>query len=441
MFSSAESNQQPDIEFGVGMSQDWNSAIAGREAANKALSQLNGKPKFLLIFSTIHYYYAEKDGIKILLQECRKLVSVETPLVGGTVAAFICPAGCYTRGVVVVAATGDDIDITSAYAKDLIGNPKRAAEKLASKIKAGLSGKNKVLFEFMPGPIEPSILNWEIVKKMARIIPPAILIKLTGVLFDLSVTVFKTGTNVEVSVLKYLQWYLPQFYIIGSSTIDDIKCLHHFQYFNDNLLTNSMVGLGLSTSYDINFQFKQQIIRTGKKFRIEKGSRNFCLTKIDGDFAVSKYIKEVGWFKNVGKMNVKDVNKVTFYFPFAFEEDGQLIEYATGFFFGENIYTNRPIQSDFSELCLTSAKKNIEDLTSIASNLKDKSPVFTLIISAVTIPGILGSKMHLMHKILKDNLKDNPFLLLVGIGIHGKEPFNNATLHDVSLKSLSICKK
>ncbi|RLF38472.1 MAG: hypothetical protein DRN00_04060, partial [Thermoplasmata archaeon] len=94
-----------ELKAGVGLSRKWDAREAGREVAETALEKLDGeKPKFFLLFSTIHY--EKYGGFQELLNGVWEVLPEGTPLIGGTVAGFMIPEGVYSRGVTGVVFGG-----------------------------------------------------------------------------------------------------------------------------------------------------------------------------------------------------------------------------------------------------------------------------------------------------------------------------------------------
>ena len=84
-----------ELKAGVGLSRKWDAREAGREVAESALEKLDGeKPKFFLLFSTIHY--EKYGGFQELLNGVWEVLPEGTPLIGGTVAGFMNNYGCFT---------------------------------------------------------------------------------------------------------------------------------------------------------------------------------------------------------------------------------------------------------------------------------------------------------------------------------------------------------
>ena len=70
-----------ELKAGVGLSRKWDAREAGREVAETALEKLDGeKPKFFLLFSTIHY--ENYGGFQELLNGVWEVLPDGTPLIG-----------------------------------------------------------------------------------------------------------------------------------------------------------------------------------------------------------------------------------------------------------------------------------------------------------------------------------------------------------------------
>ena len=94
---------EPKLEATIGMSRKWDAREAGREVARTAIKDLNHPPTFFLLLSTIHY--EKHGGFQEFLNGAWDVLPEGTPLIGGTVAGFINPHGCFTRGATALAVS------------------------------------------------------------------------------------------------------------------------------------------------------------------------------------------------------------------------------------------------------------------------------------------------------------------------------------------------
>jgi hypothetical protein len=106
-----EPASKPEFKAAVGLSRKWDAREAGREVAIDTLNRLGKgvKPDFFLLFATIHY--EKHGGFKEFLKGVWEILPEGTPLIGGTVAGFINPQGCYTRGATALAVNYPNMDV------------------------------------------------------------------------------------------------------------------------------------------------------------------------------------------------------------------------------------------------------------------------------------------------------------------------------------------
>ena len=146
------------LEASVGMSRKWDAREAGREVARSTIEKLSHPPRFILLFSTIHY--EKHGGFQEFLNGVWDILPKETLLIGGTVAGFINPQGCYTRGSTALAFSYPNMDVAVGYGKNAKRNPKNAAQKCADMINEKLNDStypNKFIYELISGSLVPDI--------------------------------------------------------------------------------------------------------------------------------------------------------------------------------------------------------------------------------------------------------------------------------------------
>ncbi|PNX48255.1 MAG: hypothetical protein BV459_02695, partial [Thermoplasmata archaeon M11B2D] len=148
------------FEAAVGMSRKWDAREAGREVAETAIKKLSRPPDFFLLFSTIHY--EKHGGFQEFLNGVWDVLPKGTPLVGGTVAGFMNPEGCYTRGATAMAVSYPNMNVAVGFGKNTKRNPLTAARKCAKMLKEGLkesSYQNKFIMTIISGGLGPQILG------------------------------------------------------------------------------------------------------------------------------------------------------------------------------------------------------------------------------------------------------------------------------------------
>jgi len=190
------------IKTGVGKSNNPDAAKAGAEAAKEALTEAGGKANLIIVFSTVAY-----DQEKML--EGVRSVSKEIPLAGCSDFGEITTEGPVSKHVAVMALNTPDIEWTIGIGKgtdkDSFEAGKEAAEEIKKKAKAPLS----LFTMFLDGLAE----------------------------------------NGAAAVRGVQEVFGKNFPIMGGSAGDDFLFQKTYQYYNDQVLTNAMVGIGLSGKF------------------------------------------------------------------------------------------------------------------------------------------------------------------------------------------------
>ena len=190
------------IKAGVGRSNNPDATKAGAEAAKEALTEAGNKANLIIVFSTVAY-----DQEKML--EGVRSVSKEIPLAGCSDFGEITTEGPVSKHVAVMALNTPDIEWTIGIGKgtdkDSFKAGKEAAKEVKKKAKAPLS----LFTMFLDGLAE----------------------------------------NGAAAVRGVQEVFGKNFPIMGGSAGDDFLFQKTYQYYNDQVLTNAMVGIGLSGKF------------------------------------------------------------------------------------------------------------------------------------------------------------------------------------------------
>ena len=151
---AALASARPELKVCVEVSREWKGWRVTEDLAGKIKKKVPS-PKFILLFATIDY----ESEFKPILSGMKKAFP-DSPLIGGTVAGFTAPQGCYTRGVVAFALHYPNMDVTVGVGHNTKRSPEKAARECAKDIKAGLNEskwENKFLFDVISGTEIPSM--------------------------------------------------------------------------------------------------------------------------------------------------------------------------------------------------------------------------------------------------------------------------------------------
>jgi hypothetical protein len=441
--TETKSTEEAPIRFGVGMSQDWDPYRAGIEATRKAVIQLGGtQPKFIIIFCTA-YYARMKNGLSRMLKAPEDILPQNVHLIGGVTTAFICPEGCFSRGVAVIAGGGPGIDICSAFDGGIIRrNPKKAGHIVSTAIERSFrqsKKKHKVLIEVMPSPREPPQASSETTQSLIRILPQKAVILLRSAIFELAIQFLQYGQGRETEALEEISKTLDDCYIIGTSTFDDFRDIDHYQFYKNKVTEGGIAALGLSFDNEMLFEHEPpKVRRSGKTMSIKRGWRNLCIDQVNGKPAVSEFLKILDWPKDYAEPHIRQIFHRNYYYPLGYEEDGRLITFPAGFFMGETINTNREIRTERVEIMYTSCDEIFKSLKGFLERIQNRKTVFTLLFDASEVPGFLGDKLYSMKNMIDDATKGSPYLIIFGAGEHSKKPGERALFNNFSRVDLSI---
>jgi len=395
---------EPKFEASVGMSRKWDAREAGGEVAETAIRNLSEPPSFFLLFSTIHF--DKHGGFQEFLNGVWDVLPKGTPLVGGTVAGFINSQGCYTRGATALAVSCPNMDVAIGYGKNTKRSPKKAAKKCATMIKDGLKNSsyhNKFLFEFISGPIFPSIPfrgEFRIIKNKFLSLPFAYMSRA-------STSLFQKGAAREAEVLNFLSKELDGFYILGGSSMDDCRYASNYQFYENKLCKNSILGLGISTDLFPLIKSGSGLVSTGKKFDVTKNMVwGHIICSLDGKSATDEYLKAVDWPEEI--LDERVYTKTIYYPLGSIINDDLIVPNVIALFVGNYIVLAHSIPS--KKLCLltTSGKRLTEAVDVVLSEIPNN---FGFGVSCAIRMQTLGGKINLTGEKLKSKFGDN-FLLI-----------------------------
>ena len=243
-------------------------------------------------FATIHY--EKYGGFQEFLNGIWDVLPEETPLVGGTVTGFINNYGCFSRGASGLAVSSPSIDVAVGVGKNTKRNPHRAARQCAEMIQNNLKRspyKNKFLLNFISGPVMPSIPGVGQKKYIRSGFVSKFAIKALG----LSQALVQKGLGREDEIFEETVHQLPDYQMILGTSMDDHRGMKNYQFFNDKILTNAVVNLGIATDLDLDVLTTHGMKETDLHFTITQlGAQNHAICKINHQPAVPELLTATG---------------------------------------------------------------------------------------------------------------------------------------------------
>lgn len=260
------------IKAGVGRSNNIGAIEAGEEACRKAIGEAGGKADLIIVFSTVAYEQKEViEGVKS--------VSKEIPLVGCSDAGEITTQGPSEKGVAVMALQAPNMEFSVGVGngadKDSFLAGKSAAEEAKRKAKKPFL----IFLMFLDGLAE----NGAAAVRGAQSI---------------------LGEN---------------FPIIGGSAGDDFLFQKTYQYCDDQILTSTVVGVGLSGKFSFGVGVRHGWEPIGLPMKATK-SQGGKLIEIDNRPALSIYEDYFG--KKAEDLTKEPIARMAYTYPLGLTVQG-----------------------------------------------------------------------------------------------------------------------
>jgi len=264
------------IKAGVGRSSNPDAIIAGAEACKWALSQTGNKADLIIVFSTVAY-----DQKKML--EGVRSVSKNIPLVGCSDSGEITGEGPVSKHVAVMAINSDTIDFTIGLGtgtgtgtdKDSYKAGVMAAKEVKKKAKRGIS-----LFTML----------------------------LDGL-----------AENGAAAVRGVQEVFGKNFPIMGGSAGDDFLFKKTYEYYDNQVLTNSLVGIGLSGKFSFGVGVRHGWESIGLPMKVTK-AKGGKLIEVNNRPALSIYEDYFG--KKADELIKEPIARMAYTYPLGMSVEG-----------------------------------------------------------------------------------------------------------------------
>jgi len=230
------------LEMGIGVSSQADVFAAGQEAAEQVVSHLaNRQPDFLMVFSSIRF--ADPRMLKAI-----RGVTGPVPLVGCTDAGGIITAGPRRRSITIIGFLCNGGSFISGVERNLSSGPRAAGQKLVESILAKSSQPIRGFFAFPDG---------------------------------LSVS----GSDVLSGIEAGLG---PDVVLAGGMAADDLYFQKTFQFFNEEILTDSITGVAFCGNMKVGIGNRHGWVPVGRPRRVTHSSGHIVY-ELDHKPAVSIY--------------------------------------------------------------------------------------------------------------------------------------------------------
>lgn len=256
------------LEVRVGWSKNDDSYTAGKEASEKALLALgSSSPDLVFVFSSIRYDH------KKLLKGIRDVIK-DSPLVGCTTGGEITSEGPQNGSVVVSA-------IKSKGAKIVIGKVEKISKNLRK------SGE-------------------DFGSNLTKDIPP----EMGGTIFAFPDGLSGNMTELVRGIYDSIH---PTIDLVGGGAGDEWNFERTYQFFNDSVLTDSIVGVYINTDIQCGYGVRHGFYPVGEPFLVTKAKGNI-LYELNQKPALDAYLEYFGLSKDEkGKEKLGAMKEANFY--------------------------------------------------------------------------------------------------------------------------------
>ena len=260
------------IKAGVGRSNNSDAAQAGEEAAKHALNQAGGKANLMVVFSTVAYEQ------KKMLEGIRS-VSGEIPLVGCSDSGEITTEGPVSGHVAVIALNTPEIEFSLGVGKGTDKDSFKAGEEAAREVKKNAKGELSLFMMLLDGLAE-------------------------------------NGAAAVRGVQAVLGESFP---IMGGSAGDDFKFKKTYQYYNGQILENSVVGIGLSGKFSFGVGVRHGWEPIGLPMKVTK-AEGAVLKELNNQPALKIYEDYFG--KKAEELIKEPIARMAYTYPLGMSVEG-----------------------------------------------------------------------------------------------------------------------
>lgn len=418
------------VEAAIGMSRKWDAREAGREVAETAIRTLKEPPSFFLLFSTIHY--EKNGGFQEFLKGVWDVLPKGTPLVGGTVVGFVNNYGCFIHGASALAVSYSNMDVVVGIGRNTKRNPRKAAYQSFEMLRKGFKKtnyKHKFLLNLISGPGFMKIPGYG----YKKVIDSGLTSKFVTLAMGLSQYAFQKGPSREDEVFEELSNLLSDYYMILGTTLDDIKGISNYQFVNDEILTNSMVNLGIATDLDFNVFTSHGMKETNIKFEITKLRKNQIIQEINNKPALKELYRILNWPE--GFINEKTMEHTILYYPISLKRGVHKVPVVMPFILNQSIMTPCLIDKGDVSILTISGKDIIASIKESLTFFTDVNPEFGLFSNCMTILQTLGNNIYKIQEEALRYFKEKPFLMFWSAGEGSYSPASKISYANMSFNT------
>jgi hypothetical protein len=229
------------IRVGIGISKNHEPKQAGYEACKRAIDKAGGEADITIVFCSV--LYDQQEVIRGVREASNHAV-----LAGCSNATSITNDGPIKEAVSVMAIKSDSIDFSVGIGRDISNGNREAGQRVAREVKDKASGDLRSFVMF------PDIL---------------------------------AGNGAEV-VRGVLDVVGENFPVVGGAASDNFKFEKTFQFLNDEVSSDSVVGVGLSGAFSMGSGVRHGWVPVGVPMKVTK-SDGAIIHTIDNKPALNIY--------------------------------------------------------------------------------------------------------------------------------------------------------
>ncbi|MFH1838137.1 MAG: FIST N-terminal domain-containing protein [Candidatus Kuenenbacteria bacterium] len=365
------------IKTGVGRSNNVDSQKAGQEACEQAIDQAGGKPDLIMVFSSVVL-----DQEKML--QGVNSVAQGSMVVGCSDSGEITTQGSVRGHVVVMAMTSDQIKFTVGLGKNVKADSHGAGQEAAKEVIKNALEKPSVFISLLEG--------------------------LKG-----------NGAAIVRGFKSVLGEHFP---IIGGSAGDDFAFKKTFVYYKDQVLNDTVIGIGLSGKFSWGVGVKHGWEPIGLPMKVTK-SEGAVIKELDNKPALSIYQDYFG--KRAEELIKEPIAKMAYTYPLGITVEGSsellIVDVVIANEKGEITCAAEVPQGSEIRLMIGDPEKAIQAAKEAAENaliqLKGATPKAIFIFDCMARHKLLGDQINEEIKAVQNILgKEVP---LIGFYTYGEQ--------------------
>ncbi|MFY9457440.1 MAG: FIST N-terminal domain-containing protein [Candidatus Spechtbacterales bacterium] len=261
------------IYSGIGSSTNIQDPVAaGKEAVLSAISELGKEPHIIFAFSSVKF---DQEKLVLGMNEARG----DATLVGGSAAGEITSYATTFESVIAMAIHAENTKFTVGYGEGTGADSHKAGADAAKAVLGAAGGKISLFIMIPEG--------------------------LTG-----------NGSAIVRGVQSVLGVNFP---LMGGSAGDDYLFKKTWQYYNDKLLTDCVIGIGLSGDFAYGFGVRHGWEPVGLPLKVTK-SEGAVLKELDGKPALKVYQDYFG--KDAEELIREPIARMAYTYPLGMSVEG-----------------------------------------------------------------------------------------------------------------------